>query len=92
MKHTPGPWFVKDDFDVYAPREYICTTSGNAKANASFIVTACNSHEELLNALKQAKEHLEYCNYGDNWEKECAYREKLPEKIEKAIAKAEGKD
>ena len=40
---------------------------------------------QLREALQKAKEHLEYCNYGDSWERECAYNDKLPEKIEKAL-------
>ena len=43
----------------------------------------------LLEALKEAQEHLEYCGYGDSWERECAYASGLPEMIDKAIAKAE---
>jgi hypothetical protein len=38
----------------------------------------------LYEALKEAREHLEYCNYGDTWERECAREDKLPEKIKKA--------
>ena len=45
---------------------------------------------ELLDALKAAKEHLEYCGYGDSWERECAEAQGLQEKIEDAIAKAKG--
>ncbi len=28
--------------------------------------------ETLVAALKAAQEHLEYCGYGDAWERECA--------------------
>jgi len=45
---------------------------------------------DLLLALKAAKDHLEYCGYGDSWEKECAREQKLEEKIDAAISKAEG--
>lgn len=45
--------------------------------------------EELIKllgkALKLANEHLDYCGYGDSWERECAVDEGLPEKIEKAV-------
>ena len=47
-----------------------------------------NVNTDLLEALESASEHLDYCGYGDRWEKECAYADKLPEKIEKAINKA----
>ena len=45
----------------------------------------------LLEALHDAQDHLDYCNYGDNWERECAREAKLPEKIEAAIAAAQAK-
>lgn len=28
--------------------------------------------KKLATALKHAKEHLDYCGYGDKWERECA--------------------
>ena len=39
----------------------------------------------LYEALKDAQEHLEYCGYGDNYERECARDEGLPEKIAEAL-------
>ena len=44
----------------------------------------------LLRALKKAFDHLEYCGYGDKWERECAMEEELPKLIEKAIKDAGG--
>ncbi len=58
------------------------------RANALRIVKCVNCHDELLDALKDAEDHLEYCGYGDKWERECAREDGLAEKIEKAIAKA----
>ena len=52
----------------------------------------CPLHEaasQLLEALKAAYDHLEYCNYGDTWESECAKGDGLPEKIEAAIVRAD---
>lgn len=45
----------------------------------------------LLDALNAAHEHLEWCGYGDSWERECAMEAKLPQKIEAALAEAEAK-
>jgi len=45
---------------------------------------------ELLEALEVAYGHLEYCNYGDSWERECAVDAKLPQMLEAVIAKAKG--
>ena len=41
--------------------------------------------EELISALKAASEHLDYCGYGDSWERECAQSSKLPQQIESAL-------
>jgi len=47
---------------------------------------------QLLKALEMAKEHLEYCGYGDSWERECALtgEDPLDKKIDAAIAAAKG--
>lgn len=45
----------------------------------------------LLEALLAAQSHLEYCGYGDSWERECALDpsvDPLDKKIEAAIAAA----
>jgi hypothetical protein len=39
----------------------------------------------LRKALTAAKDHLEYCGYGDSWERECAEEQGLPEKLEEAL-------
>lgn len=44
---------------------------------------------ELLAVCKLALEHLEYCNYGDRWEKECAVASGLPGKLYNAIEHTE---
>lgn len=41
---------------------------------------------ELGEVLEAAKAHLEFCSYGDAWERECARASKLPERIEDALA------
>jgi hypothetical protein len=43
---------------------------------------------DLLEALQAAQQHLEFCGYGDKWERECATEEKLEELINAALAKA----
>ena len=42
-------------------------------------------NEKLRAALQAAKEHLEYCGYGDKWERECAEASKLEEQIDEAL-------
>lgn len=39
----------------------------------------------LREALIAAKEHLEYCGYGDKWERELARDSKLEEQIADAL-------
>jgi len=46
-------------------------------------------YDDLLKALILAKKHLDYCDYGDEWERECAKENKLSDKIQQAINKAE---
>ena len=66
-KHTPGPWkttpLLHDGIRVHQDNEHgmrdavaDCLhwqTPAETAANAAFIVRACNSHEELLEALKR---------------------------------------
>lgn len=64
--HTPGPWTVREQGDAnsYA----LLTANGHwlisflqngelmtatQRANAEFIVRACNAHDELLSALQE---------------------------------------
>lgn len=41
--------------------------------------------KELYEALQAAQCHLEYCGYGDSWERECASEQKLEQKIQNAL-------
>ncbi len=41
--------------------------------------------DELYSTLEKAASHLDYCGYGDNWERECAREQGLPELINKAL-------
>jgi glutamine synthetase type III len=45
--------------------------------------------QQLLEALREAQEHLEYCGYGDKWERECAKEAGLEKKIKAAIDAAD---
>lgn len=40
---------------------------------------------KLRRALEAAQTHLEFCGYGDSYERECAYNERLPETIQAAL-------
>jgi hypothetical protein len=58
------------------------------------VATAAKTHLSslealLLDALIDAGAHLDYCGYGDSWERECAVHAKLPKKIEAAIAEGQ---
>ena len=47
------------------------------------------SIKELLRVLKLARDHLEYCGYGDTWERGCAIDKGLPKLIDQTIVEAE---
>lgn len=40
----------------------------------------------LAEALQAALDHLNYCGWGDSWERECAMEQKLEEQIQAALA------
>jgi hypothetical protein len=65
-KHTPGPWIAVNEAirAEVKPRMHqtIAQTllvnyadRGEHLANAAFIVTACNAHDDLLEALQAAR-------------------------------------
>lgn len=45
--------------------------------------------ETVVAALRAAQEHLEYCGWGDTWEREAARAAGLPRQIEDALKLAE---
>ena len=57
--------------------------------DARYIAQLPNIVSRLKEALKAARDHLEYCGYGDRWERECAYDRGLPDLINQAIEQAE---
>ena len=48
-----------------------------------------NSYKELYDALVLAYNHLEWCGYGDKYERECARDERLSQTLATAILNAE---
>ena len=102
MKHTPGPWFTVGDHSIligaddgkqmlgkvlHGHRIQKWTRSlKEAQANARFIVTACNCHDELLDSLCAAVARIELANQ----EGESILSAWLPD-AKAAIAKAKGR-
>ncbi len=41
---------------------------------------------KMYEALQAAQDHLEYCGYGDEWEREGADASGLPHKIQEALS------
>ncbi len=89
MKPTPGPWTVSTITGhrlrvVMAGPLVIadCRSVDSAEGNAEFIVRACNSHEELLEAAKKE------CQRAHG---ELSYEESIKaiKGLEQAIAHAE---
>lgn len=71
-KHTATPWTCfdvsegkKEKFSIVhsGPIAYV---GENARANASFIVRACNAHDELIEGLKRSIEIIR--NYKAQYE------------------------
>jgi len=67
MEHTPTPWSLTDSESqsqvkagpyVYHPHYSHVAPSMELRANAAFIVKACNLHDELVAALRAALPHL----------------------------------
>jgi len=67
--HTPGPWVIDKYGSVTHGRECVSANGfsmvmspgdgqNEAKANAAFIVRACNSHYQLVESLREAIEEL----------------------------------
>ena len=100
---TTGPWRVFNGpgaGNVGSRRTRVWTANGDhliaechhsktlsvpaQQANARLVAAA----PALLEALIAAKEHLEYCGYGDRWERECARDGGLIEKIDAALTAA----
>jgi len=92
MKHTEVPWKVvslynfkdaEDGWDIISKKHNHTVFTDN-KANAHFIVKACNNHYELLEALKKA---IDWIKRGPDLDSPKA--KPYMNKLEQAIAKAE---
>lgn len=96
-EHTPGPWRVRGRTKIrgtvlgmrYKIADVCYPESGGeyerreTKANAEFIVRACNAHEELVAAVDAAARYFEARNLGEP-------AHELQARLVAALAKAEG--
>lgn len=102
---TPRPWKLEgpftttNSFDVRGPLgEFIASVNYANRypgpANARFIITACNLHDELVDVLKMAKEFMEIASDWNFDEAEINGRMRSTydwiADIEAVLAKAEG--
>ncbi len=78
-----GPLYPSDTTDA---SEYTEPDPETKHANGYLMAAA----PELLEALEKLLEHVDYCGWGDAYEREGALAQKLPEKVAAAIAKARG--
>jgi hypothetical protein len=78
---TPGPWSAASEYKLNsflisgADGVYIASCDGESKdgaqdkveneANAAFIVRACNAHDELVAALRDAEQWISDMRAGD---------------------------
>jgi len=51
------------------------------KARAIVAAEQAERMQEMRELLQEAYDHLEYCGYGDSWERECAMEAKLPKRL-----------
>jgi acyl-CoA reductase-like NAD-dependent aldehyde dehydrogenase len=58
----------------------------NPMDNQQLLSEANARVKQLTKALQAASDHLDYCGYGDKWEREVS--EKLPKQIERALKAA----
>ena len=77
-KHTPCPWRVFDGFaDIEIVTDHPAANDveslvqfkgqRNARANAEFIVRACNSHHDVVAALALARAMLSHIQSGGSY-------------------------
>ena len=68
MTHTPGPWKIDINYDVFIESSdgltTICTVGDpgrpeQSEHDAQFIIKACNAHEELVKQLHRTIEYAE---------------------------------
>lgn len=58
-KHTPGPYRYDDTWGiVYGDDDKEMAACHSNKADAAFIVRACNAHDDLLAALEALRKQL----------------------------------
>ena len=88
-----SPSATNNDYEWVAELWAQSSTSPTAEANAAFIVRACNSHDELLEALEEAKSAIESLSdeaLGRHPEIGYPYKDELLNHINTTIAKAKG--
>ncbi len=69
MEHTPTPWRIDDEGNICANDgadfRWVAEPRGRSKANAAFIVKACNAHDGLVKALRAVDGMFERSRMSD---------------------------
>jgi len=52
-------------------------------ANPKVKVIPLTEYKQLAILFQEAVAHLEYCGYGDSYERDCAKEDRLPQRLEK---------
>lgn len=80
IEHTATPYKIIKQGSVYQ----LSNQNKTYNADAEFIVRACNSHDALVEALKEAKRLItERCDNTSDWTKDTL------KQINKALSQAE---
>ena len=88
-KHLEDPYVLQLIEALSKQQDEIEELQGNRSAFIDDLQAACDSlHAEnqvLRTALSAASDHLDYCGYGDQWERECAVEQGLEQLISEAL-------
>lgn len=57
--------------------------------NEKVKVIPFSEYKLLVKLFQEAVAHLEYCGYGDDWERECADADNLPKKLERMVKRTD---
>lgn len=57
--------------------------------NENVKVISFSEYKSLVKLFQEAVAHLEYCGYGDAWERECADVDKLPQRLERMVRRTD---
>lgn len=105
MAHTPGPYEIRHEFNIFSGKRLIASTGGFSDVlhdeevhnenmdNARFIAVACNSHDALFSACSEALAELTWLfRQAEDGTNAAGPSEAIMAKLEAAITNAKVED